>query len=195
MLIGYARVSTDDQSLEVQETALAKAGCERVFGERKSGSTVKEREALALALSFVREGDVLVVTRLDRLARSIVDLRNMLDDLKARGVGFRCLEQGVIDTTTSHGQLMATILGAFAEFELAIIKERQKEGIAKAKAKGVYNRPKARKVDPAEVRRLRVEEGLGATAIAKRLGSSRQTVWRAAPGIWGETPAALKRAG
>jgi DNA invertase Pin-like site-specific DNA recombinase len=174
-VVGYARVSSSGQSLEVQEDQLRKAGCERIFAEKRSGTTTDQREKLAEALDWVRDGDVLVVTRLDRLARSVVDLRQIVDHLTAKGVGFRCLQQH-IDTTSSEGRLMLGILAAFAEFETDIRKERQREGIDKAKAAGKY-RGRPATIDPGEIRRLEAE-GLGPAAIAKRLGIGRASVYR-----------------
>ncbi|HEX3888501.1 MAG TPA: recombinase family protein [Phenylobacterium sp.] len=175
-LIGYARVSSAGQSLEVQEEQLTAAGCTKVFAEKRSGTTREGREQLDLALGYVREGDVLVVTRLDRLARSLVDLRKITDGLTAKGVGFRVLHQGSIDTTKSDGRLMLNILASFAEWELDIRKERQMDGIAKAKAAKVYKgRPAT--LDGDEVRRLHAE-GMRPAHIAKRLGVARSSVYR-----------------
>ena len=177
MLVGYARVSSVGQSLELQRGQLQAAGCEKLFEEKRSGRTAADRPQLQAALEFVREGDTLVVTRLDRLARSITDLRQMVDGLAAKGVGFRCLQQGALDTTRSDGKLLLNILGSFAEFEADIRRERQMEGIAKAKAAGIY---KGRKpsVDVARVRELR-EAGMGPSAIAKELKVGRTSVYRA----------------
>src|SRR5215469_9167925 len=117
-LVGYARVSSSGQSLDVQLTQLKSAGCEEVFAEKRTGGTTEGREQLELALKFVRRGDVFVVTRLDRLARSIVDLRKIIDRLQAKQVEFRCLQQGSLDTTKAEGRLLLNILASFAEFEL-----------------------------------------------------------------------------
>jgi DNA invertase Pin-like site-specific DNA recombinase len=176
-IIGYARVSSVGQSLDVQLEQLEAGGCEKVFSEKITGTTTKGRSQLALALDYVREGDVLVVTRMDRLSRSLTDLRLTVDQLTAKGVGFRALQQSGIDTTRPEGKLMLAMLGAFAEFETDIRKERQLEGIAKAKAANVY---KGRKpsVPVADVRRL-AAEGVGATEIGKRLGIGRASVYRA----------------
>lgn len=177
MLVGYARVSSVGQSLEVQEDLLRDAGCEKVFAEKRSGRSTSDRKALQEALEFVREGDTLVITRLDRLARSIMDLRQIVDHLAAKSVTFRCLQQGAIDTTRSKGRLLLNILASFAEFEADIRSERQRDGIERAKARGVYKgRPKS--IDPSEVSRLKAK-GLGATAIAKELGIGRASVYRA----------------
>jgi DNA invertase Pin-like site-specific DNA recombinase len=174
--VGYARVSSTGQSLAIQEEQLQGAGCDKLFSEKRSGTSTDGREQLQAMLEWVREGDVLVVTRLDRLARSIVDLRKIVDALTAKGVGFRCLQQGALDTTTSEGRLMLNILAAFAEFEVEIRKERQADGIAKAKVDGRYKgRPPS--IDPAQIAALEAE-GLGATEIAKRLGIGRASVYR-----------------
>lgn len=176
-LVGYARVSSAGQSLEVQEELLRAAGCEKVFSEKRSGRTTDGRDALADALEWVRDGDVLVVTRLDRLARSITDLRQIVDRVTAKGVGFRALQQSGMDTTSSEGRLMLNILASFAEFEADIRKERQADGIAKAKAEGVYKgRPAT--IDTAAVAKLKAE-GVGPAEIARRLGIGRASVYRA----------------
>ena len=176
-LIGYARVSTTDQDLAVQLDELEAAGCEKVFAEKRSGTTTASRDQLALALDYVRDGDVLVVSRLDRLARSIIDLRHIIDQLQAKGVGFRALNQSSIDTARPDGRLMLHMLAAFAEFETELRHERQMAGIAKAKAAGVY---KGRKptVDVEAVRSLHAT-GVGPAEIARRLGIGRASVYRA----------------
>lgn len=179
MLIGYARTSTLDQKagLEAQKRDLTASGCERVFEEQVSSVDVVKREALAEALGFARQGDTLVVTKLDRLARSVAHLVEILGQLEAKGVALRILGMGV-DTATPTGKLMLTILGGVAEFEREIMLERQREGIAKAKAEGKYKgrAPTARaKAD--QVLTLH-GEGIGGTEIAKRLGIGRASVYR-----------------
>lgn len=176
-IIGYARVSSVGQSLDLQDEQLKAGGCEKVFSEKFTGTTTTGRDQLTAAIDYAREGDVLVVTRMDRLARSLGDLKNIVDQLNAKSVGFRALQQGAIDTTRSDGRLMLNILASFAEFETDIRKERQLEGIAKAKAAKVY---KGRKpsVPVEEVRHL-ANEGVGPTDIAKRLGIGRASVYRA----------------
>lgn len=176
MLVGYARVSSVGQSLEVQREQLQAAGCEKLFEEKRSGRSAADRPQLQAALEFVREGDTLVVTRLDRLARSITDLRHMVDGLAAKGVGFRCLQQGALDTTRSDGKLLLNILGSFAEFEADIRRERQMEGIAKAKAAGVYRGRKA-SIDPSAIQAA-LEAGEKPAHVAKRLGIARSSVYR-----------------
>jgi len=177
MMVGYARVSTVGQSLDIQEAALKAAGCDKIFAEKKSGASQRDRNALEDALEFVREGDALVVTRLDRLARSVLDLRNIVDQLQSKGAGFSCLQQGAIDTTRSDGKLLLNILASFAEFELDIRKERQMEGIAKAKLAGKYKGRPAN-IDNDKVRALKAG-GKGASAIARELGIGRASVYRA----------------
>ena len=127
MLVGYARVSSGTQSLEVQLDALREAGCEKIFSEKRSDTSTSSRDALAEALDFVRDGsDTLVVTRLDRLARSADDLHAIVAKLSLKGVGFKCLQQGGMDTNTSTGKLLLGVLASIAEFETDIRKERQR---------------------------------------------------------------------
>ncbi|MBB3474026.1 recombinase family protein [Sphingomonas sp. BK345] len=177
MIVGYARVSSTGQSLDIQLELLRAAGCARVFGEKRSGRTRDGREELAEALEFVREGDTLVVTRLDRLARSVGDLFAIIDHLHIKRVQFRCLQQSGVDTDSSSGRLMLAILGAVAAFEADIRKERQADGIAKAKEAGIY---KGRKptVDMELVRKLHAD-GKRPTMIARELGIGRASVYRA----------------
>lgn len=175
-IIGYARVSSTGQSLDVQLDKLRAAGAEELFAEKRSGTAGTERQELEAALRFARKGDVLLVTRMDRLARSVSDLRTLVDDLNHRGVGFRVLDQAAVDTTTPNGRLMLNMLAAFAEFETDLRKERQREGIEKARERGVY------KGRPATISRDAVSalkaEGLGPTEIGKRLGIGRASVYR-----------------
>lgn len=176
-LVGYARVSSSGQSLDVQQEQLTEAGCERIFLEKRSGTSQEGREALREALDYVREGDVFIVTRIDRLARSVTDLGAIIDRLVEKGVGFRALQQGGFDTTTAHGRLFLTMLGAFAEFETTLRRERQAEGIAKAKARGAY-RGRPAMVDKAAIRRLK-GEGVSVAEIVRRLKVARSTVYLA----------------
>jgi DNA invertase Pin-like site-specific DNA recombinase len=175
MIVGYARVSTSDQNLDAQLAELEAHGCERIFTDKSTGSNTA-RAGLADLLEFVREGDTLVVVRLDRFARSLSDLYAMLERLTRQGVSFHCLRQS-IDTSTSTGKLTLAILGAVAEFENDLRRERQREGIARAKERGVYKGRK-RTVDIAEVVRLRAE-GLTPSMVAQKLGISRTSVYRA----------------
>jgi len=172
---GYARVSTDEQDLEIQVEALQAAGCEIIRSEKVSASTRDGRNELATLMEFLREGDTLVVTRVDRLARSIKDLQDLIYDLRDRGVTLKATEQP-IDTSTAAGKAFLDMLGVFAEFETNLRRERQMEGIAKAKAKGVY-KGRRQTIDRQEVQRLR-EQGVGATEIAKRLKVGRASVYR-----------------
>ena len=174
--VGYARVSSGGQDLSVQLAALKEAGCVKVFAEKKSGRKASDREALGEALEWVRAGDTLIVTRLDRLARSIIDLRQIIDQLEAKGVAFRCLQQGAIDTSRSDGRLLLNILASFAEFEADIRAERQRDGIEAAKAKGVYTGRKP-SVDAEAIKRA-LADGERPADVARRLGCARSTVYR-----------------
>jgi DNA invertase Pin-like site-specific DNA recombinase len=180
MFVGYARVSSTDQDLTVQQEALRAAGCEKIFGEKKSGRRADDRPALIEAIDFLRSEDTLLVTRLDRLARSTQDLHNLLAQVDAKGAGFRCLAQSGVDTTTSSGKLTLAILGAVAAFEGDLRAERQAEGIAKAKAEGKY-RGRLPTVDYGQVKRLH-GQGVSPTEIASLLGIGRTTVYRALEG-------------
>ncbi|WAP70363.1 recombinase family protein [Jiella pelagia] len=173
--IGYARVSTTDQDCSLQEAALLKAGCEVIRSEKRSGISTKGRDELETVLSFLRPGDTLVVTKIDRLARSLGDLMGIVERLQAKGVALQATDQNV-DTSNAAGKAFLQMLGVFAEFETNLRKERQLEGIAKAKVAGIY---KGRKpsIDAAKVREMQAE-GIGATAIAKALGIGRASVYR-----------------
>lgn len=178
MIVGYARVSTIDQNLDIQEEKLRAAGAEKLFSEKLSGTKASNRDKLQDCLEFVREGDVLLVTRLDRIARSSVDLHNIIAGLEAKGVGFRTTEQAGVDTTTSQGKLLIGMLGAVAEFENNLRRERQRDGIEAAKLRGAYKGAKVR-IDPVRVREM-LGQGMGAAEIAKLLGCNRATIYRAA---------------
>lgn len=172
---GYARVSTQDQDLTLQRDALLDAGCEIIREEKVSGTSRQGREELDTLLAFLREGDTLVVTRLDRLARSMDDLLAIGRELECKGVHLHTTEQPV-NTSTATGKAFFQMLGVFAEFETNLRRERQMEGIAKAKAAGVYKGRRAT-IDVEEVRRLH-DQGLGATEIACQLGIERTSVYR-----------------
>jgi DNA invertase Pin-like site-specific DNA recombinase len=176
-LYGYARVSTNDQDFTLQEQALRAAGCEVIRAEKVTGTSRTGRTELQVLLDFLRRGDTLVVTRIDRLARSIKDLQDIVCTLKEQGVTLKAIEQP-IDTRSAAGKAFLDMLGVFAEFETHLRRERQIEGIAAAKSRGVY-RGRKPSVDTAEILRLRLEDKLGATAIARRLGVGRATVYRA----------------
>jgi len=173
---GYARVSTRDQDVGLQRAALAAAGCAVIRAETASGASRAGRGELQILLDFLRPGDTLVVTRIDRLARSLKDLQDIVHDLKARGVALQATEQP-IDTATASGKAFVDMLGVFAEFETSLRRERQMEGIEAARARGAY---KGRKpsIDASEVVRLRHVENLGPAAIARKLGIGRASVYR-----------------
>ena len=175
-LYGYARVSTFDQDLAIQRAALKTAGRGVIRAETASGSRRDGRTELQALLDFLHTGDTLVVTRIDRLARSLKDLQDIAHELKGRGVALRATEQPV-DTGTAAGKAFLDMLGVFAEFETNLRRERQLEGIRAAKQRGIY---KGRKpsIAAAEVQRLRDEEKLGPAAIARRLGIGRASVYR-----------------
>ena len=180
MLVGYGRVSSSGQSLDIQNDALIAAGCEKVFAEKMSGRSTANRDGLAQAIDFVRDGETLVVTRLDRLARSVGDLHQIIEKLTEKKVAFRCLNQSGVDTDSSTGRLMLAILGAVACFENDIRRERQLEGIEKAKLAGKY-RGRPVSIDPARVKELRAN-GLGPAVIAKTMGIGRASVYRVMAG-------------
>lgn len=172
---GYARVSTIDQDLSLQEEVLKQAGCELVRSEKVSGKSRAGRDELESLLEFLREGDVLMVTRIDRLARSVGDLQDIVRTLRDKNVDLKASEQP-IDTTTAAGKCFLDMLGVFAEFETSLRRERQMEGIAKAKAEGKYTGRKP-SIDRDEVAKLKAE-GRGATEIAQKLGIGRASVYR-----------------
>lgn len=136
MIVGYARVSTDGQTLDAQQASLKAAGAEKVFAEKVSGAQT-DRKALAKAISALAAGDVLLVTRLDRLARSTRDLLNVLATITGKGAGFRSLNEPMIDTTSAHGRLVTSILAVIGEFERELIRSRTDEGRTRAMARGV----------------------------------------------------------
>ncbi|PBB96805.1 recombinase family protein [Mesorhizobium sp. WSM3862] len=177
-LVGYARTSTTDQKagLEAQLRDLTGAGCAKVFREELS-SVAANRPELERTLDYVREGDTLIVTKLDRLARSVADLVEITARLRAKGVALRILAMN-LDTGTPTGKLMLNLLGSIAEFERELMLERQREGIAKAKAEGKYKgRAPTAKRKAAEVIRLKAEGKTG-DAIAQELGIGRASVFR-----------------
>jgi DNA invertase Pin-like site-specific DNA recombinase len=178
MIIGYARTSTLEQEagFDAQVRDLKAAGCERLFAEKIS--SVAQRAQLEAAIDFAREGDTVVVTKLDRLARSMLDLMTIKARLDAKGIELRILAMS-LDTSTPTGKLMMNVLGSVAQFEREMMLERQKEGIAKAKADGKYKgRAPTARAKNAEILELRAA-GLGATAIARQLGVSVRSVYRA----------------
>lgn len=176
-VIGYARTSTADQQagLADQCAQLQAAGCERIWQEHVSALAL-DRPQLAAALEWLRDGDTFVVTKPDRLARSVVDLVQTVERLKGKGVTVRILSMGV-DTSEPTGKLMLTLLGGIAEWEREIMLERQRAGIAKAKGEGKY-RGRKRKVDPVAAARLKAE-GVPVAEIARRMDVDPSNVWRA----------------
>lgn len=178
-LVGYARTSTVEQEagLEAQIAELQSLGCTKVFAEHVS-SVDDQRPELRAALDWCREGDTFVVTRPDRLARSVTDLLRIVEDLRARKIAIRILSLGV-DTGTATGTLILQVLGAVGEFERAIMLERQRAGIAKAKAQGKYRgRAPTARAKTSEVLRLKAE-GKTVAEIAKAVGISRASIYRA----------------
>ncbi len=177
---GYARVSTSEQDLGIQETALRAAGCQTIRSEKKSGSERGARTELQVLLDFLRKGDTLVVTRIDRLARSMKDLQDIVYELKGRGIALKATEQP-IDTSTAAGKAFLDMLGVFAEFETNLRRERQLEGIEAAKARGVYKGGKPR-IDTDAVRKL-IADGMKPAHVARQLGISRGTVYKFVPRV------------
>ncbi|MBS1004701.1 MULTISPECIES: recombinase family protein [Acetobacter] len=175
MRYGYARTSTTDQNPEAQVAVLEAAGCDVIRTEQKSGTKLAGRTELQTLLEFMRSGDVLVVTRVDRLARSISDLQTIVQVLNKKGVELQCTEQPV-DTTTAAGKCFLDMLGVFSEFETNLRKERQAEGIANAKVKGVY-KGRPRQINREEIKAMR-QSGLSAIEISNRLQIARAHVYR-----------------
>jgi DNA invertase Pin-like site-specific DNA recombinase len=182
MMIGYARVSTDGQTLDARQATLASAGAERVYAEKVSGA-VTDRKALAKAISALGAGDLLLVTRLDRLARSTRDLLNVLATIAEKGAGFRSIANAWADTTTPHGRLMLTVLGGLAEFERELIKARTDDGRKRAMARGVRfgRRPKLTLHQIAEAIARR-DRGEGLSEIGRSYNVSHSTISRLAQG-------------
>ena len=179
MKIGYARVSSTDQDLSIQIETLEKYGCEKIFQEKVSGTSTQGRNQLKDCIEFVREGDELVITRVDRLARSILDLQIIVKELDKKGAILSATEQP-ISTKDATSKCFLDMLGVFAEFETNLRKERQNEGILRAKQKGVYKGRKS-SIDVDKIKELK-ESGLGATAIAKEMNIHRDSVYRVLKG-------------
>ena len=179
-LYGYARVSTRDQDLALQVSELAAAGCAKVFKEKASGAKT-DRPELAKVIRRLEPGDVLVVTRLDRLARSTRDLLNVLDEISQRGAGFRSLKDTWADTTTPHGKLMLTVLGGLAEFERSLIAARTGEGRKRAQERGVrFGRPRKLTAHQRDEVLQRIAAGETQADIARLLNVSPPTISRLA---------------
>jgi DNA invertase Pin-like site-specific DNA recombinase len=178
MLIGYERVSTDDQNLALQRDALAAEGCEKIFSDKVSGAKA-DRPGLKQAFEFARAGDTLVVWRLDRLGRSLKDLIVLVEELESRQIGLRSLQEK-IDTTTSGGKLVFHLFGALAEFERNLIRERTQAGLQAARARGRQGgrRPKLTRQQIEIGRSLAVDPKRSVSSICEHLGISRPTYYR-----------------
>jgi len=178
MLIGYARVSTHDQTLALQQDALTKAGCQRIFTDTASGGQT-DRPGFSEALSHLRAGDILVVWKLDRLGRSLKDLIARITQLQSQDIGFKSLTEQ-IDTTTSGGKLIFHIFGSLAEFERDIIRERTQAGLAAARARGKRGgrRPTLKPKEIAIVRKLYEDKQTPVEDLCRMFKISRMTLWR-----------------
>lgn len=181
MLIGYARVSTTEQTPDLQLDALRKAGCEEIFVEKASGA-LRERPELKAALRHARKGDTIVVWKLDRLARSLKQLIETVEDLDKRGIGFRSLTEA-IDTTTSGGRLVFHIFAALAEFERGIIRERTVAGLKAARARGAKpgRKPALSAKDLAAAKAMLKDESIAVSEVARRLGVAPSTLYKHLP--------------
>lgn len=176
MKVGYCRVSTGDQHLDIQREQLEAEGCERIYAEKVSGKNINDRPELQAVLSFLRSGDVLVVPKLDRLARNLTDMLKIVSDLDARGVGVKSIAEKDVDTTSPAGRLVLNIFAVIAQFERERIRERQAEGIKRAKSKGIYKgRPP--KIDADKIKEMRAA-GIGPAEISRTLGCSESSVFR-----------------
>jgi DNA invertase Pin-like site-specific DNA recombinase len=179
MNVGYARVSTSSQNLENQIDQLKEAGCEKIFSEKKSGKNKADRKQFNIMMDFVREGDILFITKLDRLARSVIDLQNIAKSLEDKNVDLKVIQQN-IDTTTPAGRLLFTMLGAIAEFERDLINERVKEGIEAAKKKGVqFGRKAILNAKEKNFIYKEHEKGKSVAWLSKFLHVARNTIYRA----------------
>ena len=177
--IGYARVSSSSQDLDIQKAKLKAAGCEVIRSETVSGASLVDRSELTTVMEFLRKGDELVVHRLDRLGRSTRDVLNLVHELDAKGASLRVLEPEVT-TVGDMGRMVITVLGMVADMELKFIRDRQRAGIEAAKDKGVY-KGRQKSIDDGEIRKL-AGEGIAKAQIARELGVSRMTVYRALAG-------------
>ena len=178
MRVGYMRVSRRDQNSDLQRRALEAAGCERIFGEKASGAKAERGELLA-ALEYVREGDVLVVWKLDRLGRSLKDLIARMEDLEARGIGFASVTEG-LDTTTPGGRLVYHVFGALAEWEREVIRERTFAGLEAARARG-RNGGRPAKMNEKQIARARAmlkDRDIPLSEVCETFGVSKTTLYR-----------------
>ncbi len=187
--IGYARTSTTDQNLDAQIAALKASGCSMIRTEQKSGTSLNNRSELKTILEFIHPGETLVVSRIDRLARSLGDLQTIVKKLKAKGAHLAATEQPV-DTSTATGKAFFDMLGVFAEFETNLRRERQAEGIVAAKRRGVYKGRPAQ-IDMSAIQ-TQISKGLSPTEISRSMGISRGTVYKAKRQMvsiaWARTP-------
>lgn len=175
-IYGYGRVSTDDQSLDIQEAALKAAGCDVILMEKASGATIEQRPELQLLMRVIGAGDVIIVTKLDRLSRDTLDMLELVRDIGKKGAGFKSIAEPWCDTTNAAGELMLTVFAGVAQFERKRIKERQREGIDAAKAKGVYLGRKPT-IDRARVIQM-LEDKIGPSRIARELEIGESSVFR-----------------
>ena len=177
MLVGYARISTDDQNLDLQRDALTQAGCKKIYTDQLSGVSVN-RLGLATALEVLRRGDTLVIWRLDRLGRSLKDLIRLVEQLEQRGIGLKSLQEN-IDTATSGGRLVFHLFGALAEFERNLIRERTQAGLSAARARGRQGgRPKMLDADKRDLAlRLYRERQHSIADICRMMGISKSTLY------------------
>ena len=180
MKIGYGRVSTNGQRLDPQEEKLREFGCEKILLEKRSGKTAKDRPELQKVLDLVRSGDVVVVTKLDRLGRSLMDLHQIVQQLDEKGVGFQVVENPEIDTTSAYGKMIFSILGTVSEFERDLINERCRIGREFSKQRGVKfgRKPSLTQDQQDQIRFLNDQKQVGWVELAKRFGVSRQTIYR-----------------
>lgn len=179
LLLGYARVSTDDQTTALQADALAKAGCARIYSDKASGKSTAARPQLEECLADLREGDTLVVWRLDRLGRSVPDLVRIVGELERKGVGFRSLTES-IDTSSASGKLIFHMFAAIAEFERNLIQERTQAGLAAARARGRVGGRKP-KLDAKQIRHIKTllsDPNTSVAELAKDYGVSRTTIYK-----------------
>lgn len=179
-IIGYARVSTEDQNLSLQVDELTKAGCKKIFKDKISGAKT-ERKGLEDCLSSLQEGDTLMVWRIDRLGRSLKHLVEVVTNLKNKGIKFKSLHDGAIDTTTASGELIFNIFGSLAQFERRLIQERTRAGLSAARARGRLGGRKPVSADDERVvavKKLSSDKTMSITAICKTIGISRATYYR-----------------
>lgn len=177
MIVGYARVSTEEQSLEAQLVQLKASGCDRLVQESASGKSMEHRDGLKAILRLMGAGDVLVVCKLDRLARNTLDMLKLIEEITKKGAHVRSLAEGWADTSSPAGNLIITVMAGIAQFERDRMLERQREGIALARSQGKFKGRPA-KMPNEEIRALRAS-GMGATAIMRKLKISRASVYRA----------------